>query len=102
MVSEKQLAEAIAALEKRLRDNPPIQKKYLNSEEASRHLGLVTSAMSTMRREGTGPIYSRPTWRQVFYTRHDLDAWLDACKERRDPSKRRTPGDSTPGLGGGA
>ena len=99
MISEAQMAEVIVAVEKRLRDNPPIQKKYIGSAEAAIYLGLVTSAMATMRRLGTGPVYRRPTWRQVFYTIADIDSWLDSRKERRDPSKRRVPGDPVPGGG---
>ena len=100
MISDEQMTEVIDVVEKRLRDNPPIQKKYIGSAEAAIYLGLVTSAMATMRRLGTGPVYRRPTWRQVFYTFADLDAWLDSRKERRDPSKPRKPGDPVPGPGG--
>ncbi|MEE9250178.1 MAG: helix-turn-helix domain-containing protein [Alphaproteobacteria bacterium] len=94
------MAEVIDAVEKRLRDNPSIQKKYLNSEEAARYLGLAScSAMASMRRAGDGPVYSRPSWRMVFYTEADIDAWLEERRERRNPSTRRKPGDPTPGAG---
>ncbi len=88
-----------AAVIAELWDNPTPPLAWYAPKHAAAYVDMTVTGLAQLRRDGKGPEYKRPSWRFVRYLRADLDAWLDAHPERRDPATRRVPGDPTPGGG---
>ncbi|SDN90561.1 Helix-turn-helix domain-containing protein [Lutimaribacter pacificus] len=51
--------------------------EYMTPAQAAAYLGLTEGGMETMRKEGRGPRYVRPSHKMVRYARRDLDAWCE-------------------------
>ena len=62
-----------------------MEKRYLNTEEASTYTGIPVSTLRRYRYEGRAPIYTKPAGRALYDVR-DLDAFM--ASGRRIPSKR--------------
>ena len=97
MISDSDRASVVeeitAAVIKHLNENPPVPKKYIDTQAAGAWLGMSEMRVAAMRRTGDGPVYHRTGWRCVRYTYAALDRWMAKNKERRDPAKPRRPGD---------
>ena len=52
------------------------EKRYLNSVEAGRLLGLAPKTLARYRCAGTGPVFCR-FGNRVRYRREDLEAWAE-------------------------
>lgn len=51
--------------------------RWVNTEEAARHIGLAVSTLQKARLYGNSPPYSK-AGRAVRYRLSDLDAWMAA------------------------
>lgn len=72
-----EISERIATDIRAGRWTPPAE--WLTPEQACAYLGgnILPGGLETMRKEGRGPRYSRPSHKMVRYRRADLDAWLE-------------------------
>jgi predicted site-specific integrase-resolvase len=62
-----------------------MEKRYLNTEEASEYTGIPVNTLRRWRYEGRAPIYTKPAGRALYDVR-DLDKFLESG--RRLPSVR--------------
>ena len=51
--------------------------RWVNTEEAARHIGLAVSTLEKARLYGNSPPYSK-AGRSVRYRLSDLDTWMNA------------------------
>ena len=52
---------------------------YLDSEAASKYIGVSRRAVESWRQRGIGPPYHK-VGRLVRYTASDIDAWLESVR----------------------
>jgi predicted DNA-binding transcriptional regulator AlpA len=57
--------------------------RILRTPQAAVYIGLSASAMEKMRLSGAGPRFVRLGQKAIGYDVRDLDAWLDAQREKR-------------------
>jgi len=57
------------------------ENRYLSPREAAQYARMGYSTLNKMRTHGGGPPFVRPS-RRVLYATKDLDAWLEARKQR--------------------
>lgn len=62
-------------------DNP-----WMTPKEAAVYVMSTPGSLSTMRTNGSGPKYYKPSNRRVLYKKSDLDTWLESGK--KDPTAR--------------
>jgi predicted DNA-binding transcriptional regulator AlpA len=55
------------------------QDRWVDTEEAAKHVGLAVSTMEKLRTYGGGCSYSK-RGRSVRYRISDLDAWMAECR----------------------
>jgi predicted site-specific integrase-resolvase len=67
-----------------------IERKWLNTAEASAYTGIPASSLRKYRYEGRGPVYTKPAGR-ALYNISDLDAFM--ASGRRVPVSVRASKD---------
>lgn len=106
MLSESDRAAIISGVIKHFEANPPspppAPRKWFTTPEAAHYLRMTAGGLVTLRHNGEGPLYHRPTWRFLRYSLAALDRWLEDHPERRDGANPRRKGDPTPGPRGDA
>ena len=77
------LAQNIAerVLEK-MQENPPPYPRWLDSKEAAAYVGMSLHFFESKRADGTGPKYSKISYKCVRYQVADLRDWMCAHYER--------------------
>lgn len=58
------------------------QLSRLRAVEAAKYLRVSRSTMAKWRMSDTGPPFHRCGQRLVYYFKHEIDAWLEACDSR--------------------
>jgi hypothetical protein len=61
----------------------PYPQQWLTPERAAEYVGLSVPGLERMRREGTGPVFSKVNARVVRYRLRDLDDWLAKGRTER-------------------
>lgn len=100
MISDSDRAAIVGDVIKHIEANPPAPRKWYTTAEAAAYLRMAPNGLVTMRHQGQGPLFHRPTWRLVRYSIAALDKYLEDHPERRDGANPRKKGDPTPGSGG--
>lgn len=63
----------------------------LNARDAAALLGVAFRTLASYRQRGTGPAYSKLSYRTVVYSRRDIETYLAEC--RVAPQRKRSDAD---------